>query len=272
MLASTASQIAGVRVVARAQRKTVARGNVVVRAADDGKISVKTDRKDLYFGGMGASDQSLSYLDGTLPGDRGFDPLGVSDPEGAGGFIEPSWLSYAEVIHCRFAMLGAAGCFAPEFLGKAGVIPKETGLVWFKNGVIPPLGTFDYWADPFTLTWGSILLMSFAEHRRLQDYRNPGSMGKQYFLGLEAVFSGSGNPAYPGGQFFNLANFGSKGDMDSLKAKEIENGRLAMTAMLGFFVQAMVTGDGPYANLQAHLSDPVNNNILSNMAKIGGAL
>jgi hypothetical protein len=30
--------------------------------------------------------------------------------------------------------------------------------------------------------------------------RFPGSQGKQYFLGLEAIFKGSGNPAYPGEQ------------------------------------------------------------------------
>lgn len=29
-------------------------------------------------------------------------------------------------------------------------------------------------------------------------------MGEQYFLGLEAIFKGSGNPSYPGGQFFNM--------------------------------------------------------------------
>jgi hypothetical protein len=40
--------------------------------------------------------------------------------------------------------------------------------------------------------------MGFAEHRRLQDWYNPGSMGKQYFLGLEKGLAGSGNPAYPG--------------------------------------------------------------------------
>lgn len=34
----------------------------------------------------------------------------------------------------------------------------------------------------------------------LQDFKAPGSQGKQYFLGLEAVLGGSGNPAYPGGQ------------------------------------------------------------------------
>lgn len=28
--------------------------------------------------------------------------------------------------------------------------------------------------------------------------RYPGSQGKQYFLGLEAAFNGSGNPSYPG--------------------------------------------------------------------------
>lgn len=46
---------------------------------------------------MGVSDQNMTYLDGSLPGDFGFDPLGLSDPEGAGGFVNPRWLAYSEV-------------------------------------------------------------------------------------------------------------------------------------------------------------------------------
>jgi len=42
----------------------------------------------------------------------------------------------------------------------------------------------------------------------VQDFKAPGSQAKQYFLGLEAVLAGSGNPAYPGGQFFNMFNLG----------------------------------------------------------------
>jgi len=250
--------------------RSVSRASKMVVRAGDGDI-VKKDRSatpqgdKLYF----ASEQSLSYLDGTLPGDFGFDPLGLSDPEGEGGYINPSWLAYAEIIHCRWAMLGAAGCFAPEFLGKLGVIPESTGLVWFKNGVVPMQGTFDYWCDPFTLFFVEVVLMSFAEHRRIQDYRNPGSMKEQYFLGLETALGGSRDPAYPGGQFFNMFNLGSD-NMDKMKLKEVKNGRLAMLAMLGFFVQAMVTGEGPAGNLSAHVSDGLANNFLTNFAAIGG--
>ena len=35
-------------------------------------------------------------------------------------------------------MLGVAGIVAPEVLGGAGIIPADTGLVWFKSGAIPP--------------------------------------------------------------------------------------------------------------------------------------
>lgn len=148
-----------------------------------------------------------------------------------------------QVIHARWAMLGAAGCIAPEVLGKAGVIPSETAIEWFRSGVIPPAGVYKgYWADPFTLFFVEVIAIQFAELKRLQDYRcvhaaagqaartvperpaagtaaactdrcgrarpthprplhdrrNPGSQAKQDFLGLEYIFKGSSNPAYPG--------------------------------------------------------------------------
>lgn len=184
-----------------------------------------------------ASEQSLSYLNGSLPGDYGFDPLGMSDPEGAGGFVTPEWLAYSEVIHGRWAMLGAAGCIAPEILSAMGAIP-QTGdeAIWFKSGVIPPAGSYDkYWVDPYTLFFVEVVMMQFAELKRYQDFRYPGSQKEQYFLGMENAFGGSGNPAYPGGQFFNMFNLGkTEADMNTLRLKEIKNGRLAMLAMFGY--------------------------------------
>merc|ERR1719382_819053 len=238
-------------------------------------LAVKTELPVLqtfnFPGGVqqtGWSSSAIAYLDPSLPGNYGFDPLGLSDPEGAGGFIAPSWLAYAEIIHARWAMLAIAGVVTPEYLGMMGVIPAETGVPWFLSGVIPPAGSFDYWCDPYSLFLGEMTLMGFAEIRRIQDYRKPGSMGEQYFLGLEAVLGGSGEPAYPGGQFFNMANFGADG-LDDLKQKEIANGRLAMVGMLGVFVQALATGEGPVQNLYDHVADAGGNNILTTFGKMG---
>lgn len=190
----------------------------------------------------------------------------MSDPEGAGGFITPKWLAYAELMNGRFAMLGAAGAITPEIFGKLGLIPAETALPWFQSGVIPPAGAYPYWADPYTLFVFELALMGFAEHRRYQDWAKPGSMGKQYFLGLEKGLGGSGDPAYPGGPFFNPLGFGKdEKSMNDLKLKEIKNGRLAMLAILGYFIQAIVTGVGPFQNLIDHLGDPVNNNVLTSL-------
>eukprot|EP00897_Mesotaenium_endlicherianum_P005336 jgi/Mesen1/4830/ME000243S04006 len=233
---------------------------LVVRAADN--VPAKANRTTWF-----ASPQSLSYLDGTLPGDYGFDPLGLSDPEGAGNFVDPRWLPYAELINGRWAMLGAAGIVAPEILGRIGLIPQETAVVWFRSGVIPPLGEYSYWADPYTLFVLEVVLLAFAEHRRAQDYYHPGYGSKQYLLGLEKVLGGSGDPAYPGGPVFNFAGFGKEGGeaLKTLKTKEVKNGRLAMLAVLGFFIQGLVTAKGPIENLIDHLSDPVANNILTNL-------
>ena len=88
----------------------------------------------------------------------------------------------------------------PEILAAGGLIPQTSDEVaWFKTGVIPPAGNYGrFWADPYALFFIEVIAFQFAELRRWQDYKKPGSMGKQYFLGFEKVLGGSGNPSYPG--------------------------------------------------------------------------
>jgi len=252
------SGVSGAAPSRRAGRRTVARAQL--------------QGKERIGGGLILADErSLKYLDGTLPGDYGFDPLGLVQFEDNPGFIGRKWLVHAEVMHCRWAMLGAAGCFAPEFLGKVGLIPEATAVPWFQSGVIPPLGTIDYWTDAQSLFWVELIAMSFAEHRRIQDYNKPGSMGEQNFIGLQNVLGGSGNPNYPGGQFFDMFGLSENPEeFKKMQVKEIKNGRLAMVAMLGYFLQAVVTGKGPVDNLIDHLADPTGSNFLANLSSIGG--
>lgn len=40
-------------------------------------------------------------------------------------------------------------------------------MLWWKSGVIPPLGTYkSYWLDPFSLFWIEVILVQFAELKR----------------------------------------------------------------------------------------------------------
>ncbi|KAL2455876.1 photosystem I light harvesting complex protein [Forsythia ovata] len=182
------------------------------------------------------------WLDGSLPGDFGFDPLGLSsDPESL------RWNQQSEIVHCRWAMLGAAGIFIPEFLTKIGILNTPS---WYTAG------EQEYFTDTTTLFVIELILIGWAEGRRWADIIKPGSVNTDPIFPNNKL-TGT-DVGYPGGLWFDPLGWGSGSPekVKELRTKEIKNGRLAMLAVIGAWFQHIYTGTGPIDNLFAHLADP----------------
>eukprot|EP01023_Acetabularia_acetabulum_P045025 TRINITY_DN4553_c0_g1_i1.p1 TRINITY_DN4553_c0_g1~~TRINITY_DN4553_c0_g1_i1.p1 ORF type:complete len:278 (-),score=89.44 TRINITY_DN4553_c0_g1_i1:208-1041(-) len=206
-----------------------------------------------------------SYLTGDLAGDYGYDPLGLGkDPQ------QVQKYRAFELIHARWAMLAAAGMIIPEGLAANGADIK--GATWFETGAeMLGGGTLNYFAVPWAVIGNPLpLFLVVAIEAGLmgaaENYRRTGTGPAGYSPGIgkfdSSVFDGL-DSLYPGGPFDPLGLADDPEVFQELKVKEIKNGRLAMVSVLGFAVQAAVTGEGPYANWSKHVADPFGYNLLT---------
>lgn len=205
------------------------------------------------------------WLDGSLPGDRGFDPLGLSKPSefiqmtvdeldqnaavnkagsAEGRFqslpatvTEQTFQPYTEVfdltrfrecelIHGRWCMLATLGIVVAEL---------STGVSWVDAGKVElERSSYLGFELPFTiqqLCYIEAFLMGAIEIYRSSE------------LDTEKRL-------YPGGPFDPLGFANDPDQAFRLKEAEIKHGRLAMVAMFGFAVQAGFSGStSPIANL-----------------------
>ncbi|XP_023521205.1 chlorophyll a-b binding protein CP26, chloroplastic-like isoform X2 [Cucurbita pepo subsp. pepo] len=187
------------------------------------------------------------------PDRRIFLPDGLLDrseiPEYLNGEVPGEYQAF-ELIHARWAMLGAAGFIIPEAFNKFGANCGPEA-VWFKTGALLLDGnTLNYFGNSIPINLvaavvAEVVLVGGAEYYRIINGLN---------------FE---DKLHPGGPFDPLGLADDPDQAAILKVKEIKNGRLAMFAMLGFYFQAYVTGEGPVENLAKHLSDPFGNNLLT---------
>lgn len=200
-----------------------------------------------------------TWLDGTLPGDYGYDPLSLGrDLAKLDRAVE------LELLHARWAMLGALGALIPEALQLSGST-EFLEPIWWKVGAakLQTGEDLNYLGIAGLRVAGGqgvaiiavcqVFLMFGPEYAR--------ACGIEALEPLGIFLPGDKN--YPGGWLFDPLGLSNNPESyENMRVREIKNGRLAMVAWLGFFAQAAVTRQGPLTNLAAFIDNPGSNNVL----------
>jgi len=245
-----AAAAAPVKKAAKTVQKSASKAASKVNKPDNEELAkwYGPDRRIYLPEGLLDKSEIPSYLNGEVPGDYGFDPFGLSKkPQDF-----DRYQAY-ELIHARWAMLGAAGFVLPEAFNKFGAVCGPEA-VWWKTGALLLEGdSLQYFGATIPVNLAAAVIAEVVLVGGAEYYRstNKSPLGSD----LDRL--------HPGGAFDPLGLAKDPDQFALLKVKEIKNGRLAMFSMLGFFIQAYVTGEGPVENLSAHLSDPFGNNLLT---------
>eukprot|EP00608_Synchroma_pusillum_P002286 CAMPEP_0198420886 /NCGR_PEP_ID=MMETSP1452-20131203/1239_1 /TAXON_ID=1181717 /ORGANISM="Synchroma pusillum, Strain CCMP3072" /LENGTH=215 /DNA_ID=CAMNT_0044141067 /DNA_START=53 /DNA_END=700 /DNA_ORIENTATION=+ len=164
-------------------------------------------------------------LDGSLAGDVGFDPLGLSDVSEVG--IDLYWFREAELKHGRIAMMAFLGAIFTETFGPLPGMPTAGCAV-------------DQFWKVYEEKPGAIFAMVIAIS--ILEAISGVAITKGRELGVRA----------PGDYSFNPARLAlTKETRAELELKEVKNGRLAMWAAAGMLMQESITHEGLIANFNA---------------------
>jgi light-harvesting complex I chlorophyll a/b binding protein 1 len=173
-----------------------------------------------------------ALLDGSMAGDVGFDPLGLSNIDDVG--IDLYWLREAEVKHARVAMMAVLGIVQVEIFGPAPGCEAATAKCQMD-------AFWQIWnSHPQYIAFGLIMITII-----------------ETISGIATTQGRESGERAPGD--FGLDPLGyAKGDADKfarLQAQEIANGRLAMWAAAGLLMQGCTTHQGGIENLMQSLAD-----------------
>ncbi|CAN0035374.1 unnamed protein product [Pylaiella littoralis] len=163
-------------------------------------------------------------LDGSMAGDVGFDPLGLSSIAGLAG-ADLYWMREAELKHCRIAMLAVVGVLWCDSVGS---------LPGFPSGVNQMKLFWEVWAEKPQYVAAGFIFCGIVEI----------ISGIATSMGQE---SGDRAPGDFGIDPFKLNNDPAK--KAKFELQEVKNGRLAMWAAAGMILQGVTTDGGALDNL-----------------------
>jgi len=177
-------------------------------------------------------------LDGSLPGDAGFDPVGFSTTPifqlfdsksgGSNTMSDLYWLREAELTHGRIAQLAVVGFLWPAFFG---TFPGNEWTGVDAYSYANPLEELDH--VPYLAVAQIVAAMSWVELKRVSLIKEQGS---SRIPGDLLLGQGPGDRINPFGLNYTPEEFYEK------QVQEIKHCRLAMLGAFGLYCQAANSG------------------------------